>query len=396
MDHPPNFEPSTGDDAPRAVEPPTRVESIDLLRGIVMVVMVLDHVRDFFGDSKLDPTNLSVTTPALFLTRWITHFCAPTFILLAGVSASLSGARRTRSEESWHLVKRGLWLIFLEQTLGNIFMFFTYPHVVLGLILWGIGWSMIALAGLIYLPRCVVGGMGVAMIALHNLFDGVQPQGEIAQLIWSFLHAPGMRFFPGGLPILVGYPLIPWVGVMAVGYALGPIFSRPAEIRRRLLFRLGLSAIAGFVALRWLNVYGDPGPWMVQANPAFTVLSFLNCQKYPPSLLYLLMTLGPAFIGLAILDRGIGRLGIPLRTIGQVPLFFYLLQWPFAHGLAVLVAALQGDPIGWMFEFPPFQSPICYGHSLATVYLFWVITVGLLYYPSLRYRDWRRLRRDSR
>ncbi len=374
---------------PGAVAP--RVESIDLVRGAVMVLMVLDHVRDFFGDAKIDPTDLSATTPALFFTRWITHFCAPTFVFLAGVGASLSGSRRTRGELSRHLLTRGVWLILIEQTWGNVTLFFTYPHFALGLILWAIGWSMIALAGLIYMPRTAIGLIGLATIALHNLLDGVQVPGGIATLLWSFLHVPGMQTLPGGIPILIGYPLIPWIGVMASGYALGPIFSWPSGRRRPILVALGLGSIAGFVALRAFNVYGDPRPWSTGASPVETAMSFLNCQKYPPSLLYLLMTMGPMLLALAALDRGAGRLGHPLRIFGREPLFFYLLQWPLAHGLAVLLAAVRGYPIGWMFRFPPFQSPPGYGQDLATVYLFWVVTVALLYVPCRWFGEWKRI-----
>jgi uncharacterized membrane protein len=374
---------------------PPRVESIDLVRGMVMVLMVLDHVRDFFGDPKIDPTDLSATTPALFFTRWVTHLCAPTFIFLAGISAHLWGARRSRGELSKHLFTRGIWLIFLEQTWDSIFIFFTYPHFVLGLVLWAIGWSMIALAALIYLPRVVIGGSGVAMIVCHNLFDGVEVSGSVPSLLWGILHSPGMRFFPGGIPIRVGYPLIPWIGVMAAGYALGPLFSRPTERRRPILFAAGLGAIAGFIVLRTLNIYGDPRPWALQANFTYSVMSFVNCQKYPPSLLYLLMTLGVTLLALAAFDQGLGRFGNPLRIFGRVPLFFYLLQWPVAHGLAVIVAAIQGYPIGWMFQFPPFQAPDGYGNSLMTVYLFWAVTLVFLYYPSRWYLGLRRRRRVS-
>jgi uncharacterized membrane protein len=378
---------------PPGVAPP-RVESIDLLRGAVMVLMVLDHCRDFFGDMRINPTDLSATTPALFFTRWVTHLCAPTFSLLAGVSAALWGARRPRAELSRFLVTRGAWLIVLEQTWENVFIF-NVPHYLLGLVLWALGWSMIALAGLTYLPRAVIGGIALAMIAGHNLLDGVRPGGGAAAFLWGLLHQPGMQFLPGGLPILLGYPLIPWVGVMAAGYAIAPVFSLPAERRRPILLTIGLGAIAGFLALRWLNVYGDPRPWSVQKDPASTAMSFLNCTKQPPSLLYLLMTLGPAFLALAALDRGLGHLGAPLRRIGRVPLFFYLLQWPVAHALAVIVAAIRGFPIGWMFRFPPFEAPPGYGNNLIIIYLSWAVTVALLYYPSRWYWDWKRRRRSS-
>ena len=383
MNHSDSTVSTEADDLARPVKPQRRVESIDLLRGLVMVVMVLDHVRDYFMDARIDATDLSTTTPALFLTRWITHFCAPTFMFLAGVSAALSGTRRTRGELSRYLALRGLWLIFLEQTWVSVTMFFTYPHLIFGVVLWAIGWSMIALAGLIYLPRPVIAAIGLAMIALHNLSDGFDPGGGIAGLLWSFLHVPGLKILPGGVPILFAYPLIPWIGVMAGGYAIGPLFLESPRRRRPILFAIGVASIVGFFILRWRNIYGDPRPWEPQATFAYTAISFLNCQKYPPSLLYLLMTLGPAFMALAVLDRGMGRLGHPLRTLGQVPLFFYLLQWPLAHILAIIVAAVQGYPIGWLFQFPPFQAPPGYGRSLLPVYLFWAMTVGLLYYPSL-------------
>jgi uncharacterized membrane protein len=381
------------------VDPPgvakDRVESVDLLRGAVIVLMILDHCRDFFGDAGIDPTNLSATTPALFFTRWVTHFCAPTFSLLAGVSAALWGARRSRGELSRYLITRGIWLIVLEQTWENVFVFNGAPFLI-GLVLWALGWSMIVLAALIYLPRAVIGGLALAAIAGHNLFDGVRPGPGVPALLWGFLHQPGMQTLPGGIPfLLLGYPLIPWAAVMAAGYAIGPLFSRPAGQRRPILFALGSGAVAGFLVLRWLNVYGDPRPWAVQGNPLSTVMSFLNCTKQPPSLLYLLMTLGPAFLALAAFDRGLGRLGAPIRLLGRVPMFVYLMQWPVAHGLAVVVAAARGYPVGWMFRFPPFQCPPGYGNNLAIIYASWVVTVVLLYYPSRWYWNGKQRRRVS-
>ena len=174
-------------EAPAGLKAP-RVESIDLLRGAVMVLMVLDHCRDFFGDAQLDPTNLAATTPALFFTRWVTHFCAPTFSLLAGISAALWGARQTRGRLCRHLITRGFWLIFLEQTWDNVFVYFTYPHFVFGVVLWALGWSMVALAALIYLPRVVIGAIAVALIACNNLLDGIQPAEGLCTLLWSFFH----------------------------------------------------------------------------------------------------------------------------------------------------------------------------------------------------------------
>jgi uncharacterized membrane protein len=388
-------EPELASDVPAA----PRLESVDLLRGIVMVLMVLDHTRDFFADQQIDPTDLDRATPALFFTRWVTHFCAPVFVFLAGAGAFLAGARgkgKTRGELARFLLVRGIWLIVLEETWMTWTFFFTMPKVVLALILWAIGWSMIALAGLIYLPRVAIGAIGVGMIAGHNLLDGVQVGGDgVGALLWRVLHVPGFVPLPGGFVLFLGYPLVPWIGVMAAGYAFGGILLLPPERRRPILVGLGLALTLGFVALRASNLYGDPRPWAVRSSPIFTVMSFLNCQKYPPSLLYLLMTLGPAILALAWLDRGVGPLTTPLRTIGRVPLFYYLLQWPLIHGLAVLVAALRGQPVGWLCSFPPFADvPPGYGFSLPGVYAFWIAIVGLLYLPCRWFADLKRRRSD--
>ncbi|WP_074311336.1 DUF1624 domain-containing protein [Singulisphaera sp. GP187] len=373
-----------------------RLVSVDLLRGTVMILMVLDHVRDYLMDARVDPTNLGVASPALFFTRWITHFCAPTFIFLAGASAFLAGTRgKTQGQLSLFLVKRGLWLILLEQTWVSVSLTFTLPKVILALILWAIGWSMIALAGLICLPRVAVGAIGIGLIAFHNLFDGVQVESSgVGSLLWRLLHQPGFVPLTGGLGILEGYPLIPWIGVMAVGYAFGPVLLVPPDRRRTILVALGIGLTLGFVGLRALNVYGDPRPWTVQATPLLTVASFLNCLKYPPSLLYLLMTLGPALFALAWLDRLPSFLAGPLATFGRVPLFFFLLQMPLAHGLGVAVAALRGQPVAWLFETAPFQSPEGYNNSLATVYLCWVVAIAILYLPCRWFADVKRRRRD--
>ncbi|WP_406697892.1 heparan-alpha-glucosaminide N-acetyltransferase domain-containing protein [Singulisphaera sp. Ch08] len=374
-----------------------RLVSVDLLRGAVMILMALDHVRDYLMDVRVSPTNLEVATPALFFTRWITHFCAPTFIFLAGSSAFLAGTRgKTQGQLSLFLLKRGLWLILLEQTWVSFSLTFTMPKVILALILWAIGWSMIALAGLIFLPRALVGAIGIGLIAFHNLFDGLRVESSgVGSLLWRLLHEPGFVPLVGGIGILEGYPLIPWIGVMAVGYAFGPVLLLPPDRRRTILVALGVGLTLGFVGLRALNVYGDPRPWTVQATPLLTLMSFLNCQKYPPSLLYLLMALGPAILALAWLDRLPRFLAGPLATFGQVPLFFFLLHLPVAHGLGVAVAALRGQPVGWLFETAPFQSPEGYDNSLATVYLCWVVAIVILYLPCRWFADVKRRRRDS-
>ncbi|MDB5350764.1 MAG: hypothetical protein JWN86_2011 [Planctomycetota bacterium] len=367
-----------------------RLESVDMLRGLVMVIMVLDHVREFFGHININPVDLSRTTAPLFFTRWITHVCAPVFVFLAGTGAYLAGSRgRPRSAQARFLFTRGLWLVFLEFTAVRLGMTFdlTFQFVPLTVI-WVIGVSMMILAGLIYLPTPAIGVLGVAMIAGHNAFDGVKPEswGPFAD-VWRLLHQLGpLRFTIAGRTILVLYPLIPWIGVMAAGFAFGSLLKIPrVSLRRGVLLSLGLTMTAAFVALRWSNLYGDPRPWTSQPRgPEFTILSFLNCQKYPPSLQFLLMTLGPAIAMLAVFDRGAGRIGRPLVTLGRVPLFFYLLQWYLIHILAIAVDWCTGQPYAWLLHNGPFNAPEGYGYSLPVVYGMWVATL-LLLYPLCRW-----------
>jgi uncharacterized membrane protein len=276
-----------------------RLESIDVLRGIVMIVMALDHVRDFFG-APGNPTNLATASTALFLTRWVTHLCAPTFFLLTGVGAWLRGSRGAGSRElSWFLLTRGVWLIVLELTvvrcLGYQFNF-DY-HVTMLVILWALGWAMITLAALVFLPTTAVIAFGVVLIATHNLFDPVNAASLGAfGPVWSILHAPGIVFSRPGYVIFVAYPIVPWIGVTAAGYGLGQVFGWTPERRRRFLLTAGVVLSLGFVVLRAIDGYGDPVPWSTQASGLRTMLSFINANKYPPSLLYLLMTLGPALL----------------------------------------------------------------------------------------------------
>ena len=270
-----------------------RIESVDVLRGVIMIIMALDHVRDFFG-TGVNPTNLAVTTVPLFFTRWITHFCAPVFFLLTGTGAYLSLRSKSKRELSRFLFTRGLWLIFLELVPLRIFGFqfnFDY-HLTMLFILWGLGWAMIVLSALVYLPASIVTAFGVVMICTHNLFDSVTWSNPL----WTILHSPGVVFATPQHAIFTAYPLIPWVGVTAAGYGLGQIYSWPSERRKRFLVLLGIALTLDFFVLRGINLYGDPSRWAVQKSAAFTVLSFLNTTKYPPSLLFLLMTLGPAML----------------------------------------------------------------------------------------------------
>src|SRR5262245_40674262 len=268
-----------------------RLASIDLLRGLVMVVMALDHTRDFFAAGGFNPRD--VTDPALFLTRWITHFCAPTFIFLAGISAYLYGVRHRTGDTSRYLFTRGCWLVVIELTVVRFAWSFSFhfDHLVLQVI-FAIGVSMIALAALIHLPRWAIATVGIAMITVHKIFDPINAeQFGVAAPVWKLLHQPGVIDLGPGFKLFVLYPLIPWIGVMAAGYALGPVFTLERAARVQKLVALGSAITAGFIVLRATNLYGDPAPWTVQDGALPTVLAFINCEKYPPSLLYLAMTL---------------------------------------------------------------------------------------------------------
>jgi uncharacterized membrane protein len=362
-----------------------RLDSIDLLRGLVMVLMVLDHTRDFFGAGGMNPRD--VADPGLFLTRWVTHFCAPIFIFLAGISAALYGARgRSVGQLSRFLLSRGLWLILVEFTLVRFgWSFSLHLDVFVAQVIWVIGASMVVLAGLVYLPRWAIAATGLIMIAGHNLFDTIHPeQFGAAGWLWNVLHQSGFVPLGSQTRLFVLYPLIPWCGVMAVGYAVGPVFKLDRGTREWLLFAAGLAVIMGFVVLRTANVYGDPAPWSVQGSALATVLSFLNCEKYPPSLLYLMMTLGPALILLALFEGAHGRLADWITAFGRVPFFFYVLHIILIHALAVAFAwATLGDA-SWLFGSPPRPKPAGFGLSLLGVYVVWLLVV-LALHPACRW-----------
>ncbi|MDR3618078.1 MAG: heparan-alpha-glucosaminide N-acetyltransferase domain-containing protein [Paludisphaera borealis] len=387
-------------DVPRVHTGP-RLEGVDLLRGLVMVVMVLDHTRDYFADGSISPTDLSKAGAGLFLTRWVTHFCAPTFALLAGVGARLAGERGLDSGAlARFLLTRGLWLIFLEQTVEKFGLLFRLnPSLLLGIVLWSIGGSFVLLSVFVAarVPARFVGTLGLVVIACHNLFDLVPPDvgGPLRPLV-GFLLRPGMTELPGGMTVFIGYPLIPWFAVVAVGYWLGGVYGLEPRRRRAVLLTFGLAAIGLFVALRASNVYGDPRPWSSEADGLTTVLSFVNCTKYPPSLLYLLMTLGPALVALSAFDGGIGAIGKPLATLGRVPLFYYLLQWYVIHGLAVAVAFARSEPTGWLFiDSFPVQPPLSSSFGLPAVYGWWLVALIILYFPSAWFDRYKRLHRGS-
>lgn len=362
-----------------------RLDSVDLLRGIVMVIMALDHTRDYFSNVMFDPTDLSKTNAVLFLTRWITHFCAPVFFFLAGTGAFLSTLRgKTRGELARFLVTRGLWLVFLELTFIRWFGwdFNLDIHNFGLLVIWALGWSMVALAGLIYLPRRALIAFGLIMVVGHNLLDKITPEkfGKLRWL-WIVLHTPDGFEPMKGINAFVMYPLIPWIGVMALGYCLGTHLLKEPPQRQKFLLRLGAIVTLAFIALRAVNVYGDASKWSFQPNRWYTILSFLNCTKYPPSLLYLLMTLGPALMALALLDRTSGSWRKPFLAVGRVPMFYYLLHLPLIHLLAIIFSWIRyGRPAAILYGNPPHADPPPgFGYNLLVVYLVWIGVVAMLY-----------------
>jgi uncharacterized membrane protein len=382
-----------GADAKGKDELMSRLPSIDALRGLVMIIMALDHVRDFFHRAAMSssPTDLRVTTPALFLTRWVTHICAPTFMLTAGLGAYLYWwtGRRTKTHLSRFLVTRGLWLIGLELTVMQLGYNFdissSYPIFLL--VLWVLGACMVAMAALVWLPLSALAALSVSTIVLHHLLDGVSPStfGSFAP-VWNVLHQVGAFPFAGRI-FIAAYPLVPWIAVMALGFCLGPLFLKPVTQRRRTLIAGATGLTVGFVIVRALNVYGDPAPWSAQSSPVLTAMSFVNATKYPPSLAFLLMTLGPALLLLGVFEGMSFSRRSPLIVFGRVPLFYFVLHFFAAHAAAIVAAVVVHGTPAWSFMLQPVPSmggpaqafPPNFGYDLWVTYLAWLIIVAGLY-----------------
>lgn len=365
-----------------------RVGSIDLLRGLVMIFMALDHVRDYFhiAVTQYDPTDLAHTNTFLFLTRWVTHFCAPLFMFLSGCSAYLVGIRKGRRALARFLFTRGLWLVILEFTIVSFGWSFNFPPPSIDfLVIWALGISMIALAALIYLPWTAILTISLVMIFAHNLLDPITVSGKGADaVLWALFHQS--NFFPyDGIAIFVGYPIIPWIGVMSLGYCFGRLYGKDVDAsrRRRILLVAGIGSILLFVGIRLINKYGDPAPWTSQQTPVFTFLSFINVSKYPPSLLYLLITLGPALVFLAITERHRSWAASRISVIGRVPMFYYLVHLYLIHITAMFATYFCGFEPGdmvltsWIAFEPKLQG---YGFSLAITYAIWFVLIILLYF----------------
>jgi uncharacterized membrane protein len=373
-----------------------RLNSIDVLRGLVLIVMALDHTRDFFGASGMNPRD--VADAPLFLTRWITHFCAPIFILLAGMSAYLYGTRgRTTGDISRFLFTRGLWLMLIELTVVRLGWMFAFDvdRFIFGVI-FAIGAAMVVLAALVHLPRWAIATIGIGLIAGHNLFDGIRPADLGAfGWFWNVLHVPALLVSDNGVRVFAAYPLLPWIGVMAAGYALGPLFKAERRVRLQWLVTLGVAATVSFVLLRASNLYGDPKPWIAYDTALATVLSFINCEKYPPSLLYLMMTLGPGLLLLAAFEAARGRIADTVMTFGRVPFAYYIVHIYLIHTLAIVYVWSTGADVSWLFGNFPAGKPPGYGLSLPGIYAVWLLVLLMLYplcraFAALkqRRRDW--------
>ena len=388
-----------------------RLDSVDLLRGLVMVIMALDHTREFFSYVRTAPEILPRTDLAYFFTRWITHFCAPTFFFVAGTGAFLYAARgRKTSDVASFLVKRGFWLVLLEFTLVD-FGFSFVPGFVIAGVFYAIGFCLVLLAAVIWLPEKWIATIGLGIIFLHNLTDRIRPDSLGAfRIPWELLHVSGAIVIkPPNLFYLNLYVILPWFGVMAAGYAFGALLLKNPEQRRRLILAIGASATVLFFVLRFTTSYGQPpvdgalipfaaGPYVPQPTLAKSIIAFFNVNKYPPSLQFILMTLGPALMMLAWFDRidiSAGRNWLWRKVVvyGRVPMFYYILHIWLIHSLAILLAVIHGQSYGWLFRGAGFSGPSpndVYGYSLPFVYLMWAIVVILLYPVCAWFADYKR------
>lgn len=372
-----------------------RVQSIDVLRGLVMVIMALDHVRDFFHrvesvgvDVGIDPTNLATTTPALFFTRWITHYCAPTFVFLAGTSAFIMGQKKTKTQLSGFLIKRGIWLVLVELFIITLsWTFDPLYHVFILQVIWAIGISMILLGILVWLSPTVILIIGLLIVFGHNLLDYPSiNKGLKGGFISDLLYFGMFSFYPlGGNRVLaIIYAFLPWTGIMMLGYYFGKLYVQGVDAawRRKVLLRLGIGITVLFLLLRFINSYGDPVSWSQQARGSvFTFLSFFNLNKYPPSLMFVCMTLGPAILFLALMEKVQNKFTAVMNIYGRVPMFYYILHFYMIHTLVVVFFYLQGygsDDI--ITPNSPFLfKPQTFGVPLWGVYFIWIFLVIILY-----------------
>lgn len=375
-----------------------RIESIDILRGIVMVIMALDHVRDFFHihANTDDPLNLATTTPLLFFTRLITHFCAPIFVFLSGTSIYLQSLRKTKKELSAFLIKRGLWLIFAEVAIVTLAITFNpFYNFILLQVIWAIGISMVILGFLIHLPFKLILTLGLVIVLGHNLLDIPESApGFKAGFWWDLLHHGFFAVYPfaPNHVVAIMYPFVPWLGLMLLGYCTGTFFTSnySSEQRRKILARIGIAVMLVFIVVRFINVYGDPFVWSVQRNGLYTFLSFIKVHKYPPSLMYMCMTIGPAFLFLALIEKVQNSFTNVFRTYGRTAFFYYILHFYLAHLLCAISFFIRGhslqDAISALQNLPFMFNIPGEGYGLGIVYLVWAFVVISLY-PLCKWYD---------
>ena len=377
-----------------------RFVALDVLRGLTMVIMALDHSRDFFALSWIyyAPTDIAITNLEVFFTRWITHFAAPTFIFLAGIGLYFASGRRTKTELATLAISRGIWLIFLELTLVGFFWAFT-PEFIYSpkvAVLFVIGVCMIFMGLLIYLPKPLIAIIAIVMIFGHNALDSITPESFGAYgWVWQLIHVKG-SFYIGEIEVRVIYSFIPWVGVMAAGYLFGPITKMAREVRKKIFLSTGVVLLISALLLRYTNLYGDLIPWSHYETFEQTFMSFLNFTKYPPSLIYLGVFMGIAMILMSLFDRDLGSWSNPLRDFGQAPFFFYIIHIPLLHLGGIVLAYIVFGEAGWLFGAPLGESPqgFSYGVELLPTYIAWVLVVIALYYPSRWFSQLKQKRED--
>lgn len=384
-----------------------RVQSIDILRGIVMIIMALDHVRDFFHVQAFqsDPIDPATTTPILYLTRWITHLCAPAFVFLAGTSSYLVGLRRSKAALSAFLIKRGLWLILAEVLIVTLgWTFNPLYNLLIIQVIWAIGISMVILGLLVRLPLTAIFIIGLVIVLGHNLMD--YPEAAHAAkhqplgFWWDLVHGARFSYYPyaSSRGVLIVYPFLPWTGLMLLGYCAGKFFAPdfPVAQRKKVLLYTGLGLIAGFFVLRFINAYGDPVPWTTQTTAVRTVFSFFNVNKYPPSIMYMAITIGIAMIALVALEQIKNPVTEFAKVFGQVPFFYYVLHFFLIHTLTVITFYLQGygtkDIVS--LQVPFLFRPVDFGFPLWGVYLVWVAVIFLLYPVCKRYNAYKSTHRQ--
>lgn len=384
----------------------TRIESIDILRGLVMVIMALDHVRDYTNTGYMfaDPTNLDSTTPTLFFTRWITHFCAPIFVFLAGTSAFLYGSKKTsKNKLSKFLFTRGLWLVFIELTVVNFSWTFDISlSVHIFQVIWAIGICMMLLAALIYLPKKLLLALGLIIVFGHNLLDGITQQGaEPLSILWYYVHQFNFQVINEGNGLLaIAYPFLPWLGIIILGYCFGYFYQKgfDSKIRKTWLLRFGIGAIVLFFVLRFINIYGDLKPWSTQDNFIYTILSFFNVTKYPPSLIYTLMTLGPAFLFLYTIESVKNRFTNMMLVFGRVPFFYYIIHLYLIHLLGMVGLVVLGE--NWqelVLTVDRFKKGYLFniGFDLWVTYVVWAVVIIMLYPICKKYMQYKANNKDK-